>query len=97
MRRAQRDAGLAGPGAVDAVLAHATATPAEDLAEARAINEVLGEHGPCRAHGLGGLAAAAAGPAAWGPARSGLRTGRQVPERRLDLPVGLGVEHRVQA
>ena len=44
MRRAQRDAGLTGPGAVDAVIAHATATPAGDLAEARAINEVFGEH-----------------------------------------------------
>ena len=44
MRRAQRDAGLAGPQAVDAVIAHATATPAGDLTEARAINEVFGEH-----------------------------------------------------
>jgi 3-oxoacyl-[acyl-carrier-protein] synthase II len=44
MRRAQRDAGLPGPGAVDAVIAHATATSAGDLAEARALNEVFGEH-----------------------------------------------------
>jgi 3-oxoacyl-[acyl-carrier-protein] synthase II len=44
MRRAQHDAGLPGPEAVDAVIAHATATPAGDLAEARAINDVFGEH-----------------------------------------------------
>jgi 3-oxoacyl-[acyl-carrier-protein] synthase II len=44
MRRAQQDASLAGPEAVDAVIAHATATPAGDLAEAKAINEVFGEH-----------------------------------------------------
>ncbi len=44
MRRAQRDAGLAGPQEVDAVIAHATATPAGDLAEAKAINELFGEH-----------------------------------------------------
>jgi 3-oxoacyl-[acyl-carrier-protein] synthase II len=44
MRRAQHDAGLSGPAAVDAVIAHATATPAGDLAEARALNEVFGEH-----------------------------------------------------
>jgi 3-oxoacyl-[acyl-carrier-protein] synthase II len=44
MRRAQHDAGLAGPGDVDAVIAHATATPVGDLAEAKALNEVFGEH-----------------------------------------------------
>jgi 3-oxoacyl-[acyl-carrier-protein] synthase II len=43
MRRAQRDAGLPGPQAVDAVIAHATATPVGDLTEARAINDVFGE------------------------------------------------------
>jgi 3-oxoacyl-[acyl-carrier-protein] synthase II len=44
MRRAQLDAGLAGPGDVDAVIAHATATPVGDLAEAMALNEVFGEY-----------------------------------------------------
>lgn len=42
MRRALRDAGLA-PGDVDYVNAHGTGTPVGDVAEARAIAEVLGD------------------------------------------------------
>ncbi|MBB6418544.1 ketosynthase chain-length factor [Streptomyces massasporeus] len=44
VRRALADAGLA-PGDVDVVLADASGTPAEDLAEARAITEVFGPGG----------------------------------------------------
>lgn len=42
MRKAQADAGV-GPGDVDALIAHATATPKGDLAEIAAINDTFGD------------------------------------------------------
>ncbi len=60
MRRALRDAGL-GPGDVDYVNAHGTGTPVGDVAEARAIAEVLGPVPTSSFKGAFGHCIAAAG------------------------------------
>ena len=96
MRRALADAGV-GPSAVDALVAHATATPLGDVAEARAVTAVFGPS-PALAvsapkgalgHGLG-----AAGAFALVVAALSLLDGVLPPTRNLSEPdPGCALDH----
>ncbi len=101
MSRALADAG-AGPGDVDALVAHATATVAGDLSEARALRTVFGPapslavtapkaslgHGLGAAGAFGVLVAALAVHHQLLPATRGLSAGTVDPDCRFDHVVG---------